>query len=514
MEKLKENFMYGKGGITLIALIVTIIVLLILAGASIATLTGENGILTKANDAKIETTEANELEKINLSVVAAQNVNTFIMDEEKLKSELNNFFGSENGYILTNRGNKYIIEILNTNNLYSFKNNREATKIENVEFGKIYESDTDVQIEDRIIEIPAGFAVSAIKTENSFENGIVIYKIPETEEIDWNIDEFDQDGNHKSDGILDVQQKYDQFVWIPVENAILDCSNIENTDANLNNEVKKSISNGIYPMACKLLNGNYAGILYNFTYDGQLTISVEYTWQPISKGLFYEPDILTNRDNEIYLTQINQILGTDYNLNIWKNELQNDFNDMINSIYENGGFWVGRYETSNFSNNADQQLKIIKGTTNGIYGINWYRMYAHQKKYKSFLESSDFYSSMIWGCQWDQIMIYMKNIKNNNRNSYYIVDSITMGNFNTDDDFYDGVAPTGFFEVYNVYDLAGNLHEWTLENYGTASRTRRGGSYQGNLESDAREIPVVSQRSSYYYPDVGNSITGSRCVLY
>ena len=44
-----------KRGITLIALIVTIIVLLILAGVTIATLTGENGILTKENTAKIET---------------------------------------------------------------------------------------------------------------------------------------------------------------------------------------------------------------------------------------------------------------------------------------------------------------------------------------------------------------------------------------------------------------------------------------------------------------------------
>ncbi len=42
-------------GITLIALVITIIVLLILAAISIATLTGDNGILTKANEAKDET---------------------------------------------------------------------------------------------------------------------------------------------------------------------------------------------------------------------------------------------------------------------------------------------------------------------------------------------------------------------------------------------------------------------------------------------------------------------------
>ncbi len=42
-------------GITLIALVITIIVLLILAGISIASLTGENGILSKTNIAKEET---------------------------------------------------------------------------------------------------------------------------------------------------------------------------------------------------------------------------------------------------------------------------------------------------------------------------------------------------------------------------------------------------------------------------------------------------------------------------
>ncbi len=45
-------------GITLIALVITIIVLLILAAVSISTLTGENGILAKANEAKESTKTA------------------------------------------------------------------------------------------------------------------------------------------------------------------------------------------------------------------------------------------------------------------------------------------------------------------------------------------------------------------------------------------------------------------------------------------------------------------------
>ena len=60
----------GSKGITLIALVITIVVLLILAGVSIATLTGENGILSKAEEAKTETRgasvqEVRDLWKIN-----------------------------------------------------------------------------------------------------------------------------------------------------------------------------------------------------------------------------------------------------------------------------------------------------------------------------------------------------------------------------------------------------------------------------------------------------------------
>ena len=50
-----KHFKTKESGITLIALVVTIIVLLILAGVSIAMLTGENGILNQASKAKEET---------------------------------------------------------------------------------------------------------------------------------------------------------------------------------------------------------------------------------------------------------------------------------------------------------------------------------------------------------------------------------------------------------------------------------------------------------------------------
>ena len=58
-------------GITLIALVVTIIVLLILAGVSIAMLTGDNGILTQSKTAKTDTEKAEAVERINLALNAA-----------------------------------------------------------------------------------------------------------------------------------------------------------------------------------------------------------------------------------------------------------------------------------------------------------------------------------------------------------------------------------------------------------------------------------------------------------
>ena len=65
-QKLKES-----KGITLIALVITIIVLLILAGVTIATLTGDNGILGKANDAKTQTEQAKADENLKIAIAGS-----------------------------------------------------------------------------------------------------------------------------------------------------------------------------------------------------------------------------------------------------------------------------------------------------------------------------------------------------------------------------------------------------------------------------------------------------------
>ena len=74
-------------GITLIALVITIIILLILAGISIAMLSGENGILTKSSTAKEETIIKNYQEQLGIiwMGVKVENTNTSTLNGEILK---------------------------------------------------------------------------------------------------------------------------------------------------------------------------------------------------------------------------------------------------------------------------------------------------------------------------------------------------------------------------------------------------------------------------------------------
>ena len=94
MNNIIKNRIKQKNGITLIALVITIIVLLILAGVSIAMLTGQNGILTQANNAKDETEQANAKEKLESAVIATMSQSKRgTLDADKLVTEITNNYG-------------------------------------------------------------------------------------------------------------------------------------------------------------------------------------------------------------------------------------------------------------------------------------------------------------------------------------------------------------------------------------------------------------------------------------
>lgn len=126
MKNSKEN--KRCKGITLIALVVTIVVLLILAGVSISMLTGNNGIITQAQNAKKETEEAEEKEKIQLAVLDAISKNDDLT-EENLQKEIDDEFGSGETKVYENGDEDFSVIFQNKDTNYRIEDG-EVTKID------------------------------------------------------------------------------------------------------------------------------------------------------------------------------------------------------------------------------------------------------------------------------------------------------------------------------------------------------------------------------------------------
>ena len=115
---LNKKFKRNKG-ITLIALVVTIIVLLILAGISISMLTGQNGIFNRASEAKDKNGTAQNGDLVKLSAMDALSQGLGTITDANLKTALNNNIGegkyeitgdATNGWTVTVDGQDYRVE--------------------------------------------------------------------------------------------------------------------------------------------------------------------------------------------------------------------------------------------------------------------------------------------------------------------------------------------------------------------------------------------------------------------
>ena len=170
----------GKKGITLIALVITIIVLLILAGVTIVTLTGDNGILQKAGDAKNNTTEAEIGEQIKLAYAEWQmeQWTSDVGDAAEFMQGRLQVALKDDGLIVTGA---FKVTLSNGNEYFY-----------NAELGQIVNSEVDLYptatVGSATIEkskytsngktaiIPAGYTISDVITEQSIDNGLVIKK--------------------------------------------------------------------------------------------------------------------------------------------------------------------------------------------------------------------------------------------------------------------------------------------------------------------------------------------------
>ena len=134
MKKVK-----GSKGITLIALVITVIVLLILAGVTIATLTGDNGILTKAGDAKTSTEIGVEKEKVELSAVGAlAKDNGEEIKREYLNDELTSYIGTEGTDYTLSETAPFVVKYLDSGRSYVIDENGNVSEYVNIaEYVKI-----------------------------------------------------------------------------------------------------------------------------------------------------------------------------------------------------------------------------------------------------------------------------------------------------------------------------------------------------------------------------------------
>ena len=206
-----KNIAKKQAGITLIALVITIIVLLILAGVSIATLTGNNGILTQANTAKENNNSATVKEKVQVEAAGSFD-NTGVFSKDIFKTNLKNNLKLEDSNIVENAADKtitvkidgYDVTVNKSGEVTGVTKSTGEKPSASVQPGTVVTKTEKNNYSDgtNTATVPKGFTVSGIESEQTIANGLVIYDIPESEisSVDWST----------------AATKYNQFVWIPV----------------------------------------------------------------------------------------------------------------------------------------------------------------------------------------------------------------------------------------------------------------------------------------------------------
>ena len=474
-ENVKTNqhiqFPTSQKGITLIALVITIIVMLILVSVTIS-MAINGGLFEYAGRAVSETENAKKQEQ-----------------------------GLADG--------DYIDKMVG-----------EYTKNPNA--GKYYGTTGDYQDGGKTAKIPGGFTVSGVPSESTIDGGLVIYLIPEGTTIDWT-DETK---------VAEAQETYDQFVWIPIKNEtdadaqdindMFICQNKgqgsygtdECTIKVIDNKATCTKHGNCTQMAGRLYadpslsNGIYYGEIFNSELTNQ-------TYPTDDNGLREPAVARTHDDNTTNLGQLNEILETKYSdSSEFFTDLQDDYNKIVKSVYENEGFWVGRYETSGMENsNTNSTVKVVAGTNDGISSVTWYRMYAQQKKYaenKNLGDNKDLgdyvISSMIQGAAYDQVMMFVDGGIRPDGNKYFVTEdgigNVAHGSsqgitslYKTGGREYPATATVPYNDcVRNIYDLEGNVIERTTAAYRSLQSCSSRGRVQPQLFCVELQLRLSNQQ--------------------
>lgn len=333
-----------------------------------------------------------------------------------------------------------------------------------------------------------------------------------------------EDGEKVTDGVVIEDKNGNQFVWIPVDNPRwmygidkdgkkigkhYSFATLTEVDGNLTCEtVEEPVQNG-----WEEVNGviNLKPGLYGYSYsepeiitkgisindDGTLGEYKENIYDADSKNL----EILGLASKEEFLSKMNQ-----------------EFDEMIESVEKYHGFYIGRYETSNLKTGEVTNAKVLKGETT-IRGADWYIMYQSSK---NIIEDNNYImTGMIWDCQYSRILQWLVESGKKEYKDYS--NSTTWGNYNdsvgeasTGSGIYQPTGSNEAWKVNNIYDLAGNVYEWTMGSVikpnGDEARYKMGGcaKYSGKVNAIGRgniTTPNITKDDAYD----GN--TGTRAFL-
>ncbi len=170
---MKKNKKFSKG-ITLIALVVTIIVLLILAGISIMMLTGDNGILNRSGDAKEKTEIAGEKEIVKISALASISKERYgEITKEKLDEELNKYSEIQT----TEQTNNGIIVTFISGRAYLVEYNGNVSRYSEISIGHLIVKDGNTELEENCKSVQLGKALT-ISFDASIPGGNITSIIP------------------------------------------------------------------------------------------------------------------------------------------------------------------------------------------------------------------------------------------------------------------------------------------------------------------------------------------------
>ena len=183
--------------------------------------------------------------------------------------------------------------------------------------------------------------------------------------------------------------------------------------------------------------------------------------------------------------------------------LNSELLEQLESVKKYGGFYISRYNISKSLAGKPQSVKGVMPWVNINFG--------DAKKIASTIEDNEAVKShLTFGAEYDSVLEWF--IKTEVKTLAEIAeDSTEWGNHWNIENSPRDLVETGNREKWcanNIYDLAGNVDEWTQEQNGSSGRVIRGGNFYNN----GNIFPVASR--IHFLPTFNYWFTGFRATLY